>query len=412
MALSLIVGGCTKSVETPAETRVDSSLPNVEGLRTLPGATEVGFEWTPVYSNQIEGYYLYRMSGNSMKKIATIKDKYVSHYVDKDLKPNSTYTYQMSTYSADHHESTLGSVANVTTTSLPPKTATLGTVEPISFIKAIDGLPGRIKLIWRPHSFENVEYYVIERSDYKSTSWDEIDKVQGRLSAEYIDKDVKDSYVYRYRVKVKTNDGVVSKPSDVVEARSKPLPKGIAGVKATSDLPKKIILSWNQTTNTDFAYYKVYRSATSSMFYSFYGKTVNTEFEDLVNENGKTYYYKVVAVDGDGLESKMPDSPIAGMTMPALSAPIVSSARYNGSDITISWGGDDNAIKYNVTKEFEANGNTQKQNFTGVLESTFIDQDIYPGIKYKYHIIAIDKYGIASNPSDSVVITVPKEAKQ
>jgi uncharacterized protein len=408
MALSLMINGCEKTLETPKEPVVDASLPRVESIRTLPGSTEVGFEWTPIYSSQIEGYYLYRQSGNSMKKIATIKDRYISHYVDTDLKPNGTYTYQMSTYSADKHESGLSLAASVTTNGPVAKTATLGSIEPISFINAISGLPARIKIIWRPHSMENVEYYIIERNEYKSTSWDEVGKVKGRLSAEYIDHDIKDNYAYRYRIKVKTNDGVLSKPSDTVEAHSKPLPKGIMGVQATSNLPKKIMLTWSPSTTSDFAYYKVYRSPTSSLFYSFYGKTVNTEFEDLINDNGKTYYYRVVAVDVDGLESKQ-EGTVTGMTLSALNPPVVSSVKRDGGSIYITWGGDDNAVKYTINKEFELSGKTQKQSFTGIFESNFIDQDTMPGIEYKYKIIAIDKYGIASNPSDSVIIKIPKE---
>ena len=410
MALSLMINSCEKTLETPKEPVVDASLPRVESIRTLPGSTEVGFEWTPIYSAQIEGYYLYRQSGNSMKKIATIKDRYVSHYVDTELKPNTSYTYQMSTYSADKHESGLSMMANVTTLAPVAKTATLGSIDSVSFINAISDLPARIKIIWRPHSVENVEYYIIERNEYKSTSWDEVGKVKGRLNAEYIDKDIKDNYAYRYRIKVKTSDGVVSKPSDMVEAHSKPLPRGITGVQATSNLPKKIIVTWNASTTSDFAYYKIYRSPTSSLFYSFYGKTVNTEFEDLINDNGKTYYYRVVAVDVDGLESKQ-EGTISGMTLSALNPPVVSSAKYDGNSIYITWGGDDNAVKYTITKEFEMAGKTQKQSFTGIFESNFIDQDTARGTEYKYKIIAIDKYGIASNPSDSVIITIPKEQK-
>lgn len=412
MVLVLTIGGCTKTVETPKEPVIDTSLPSVEQIRTLPGATEVGFEWTPVYSTQIDGYYLYRMDGRTMKKIATIKDRYISHYVDTKLNPNTTYTYQMSTYSVDKHESGLSAMATVTTTNPVVKTPTTGSIDSVSFIKAIDGLPARIKIIWGPHPMENVEYYIIERSEYKTTSWDEIDKVKGRLNAEYIDKDIKDNYVYRYRIKVKTFDGVVSRPSEVVEARSKPLPRSISGVNATTNLPKKINLTWNASTESDFAYYKVYRSPTSSLLYSFYGKTLNTEFEDLVNDNGKKYYYKVVAVATDGLESKMPDSPIVGSTLAPLSAPVVSTARYDGSVVSFAWNGDENAIKYTVTKEFELSGKTQKQSFTGIFESNFIDQEtVVPGVEYKYNITAIDKYGIASKPSDNVIIKIPKEQK-
>lgn len=407
MALSFMINGCEKTLETPKEPVVDASMPRIEGIRTLAGSTEVGFEWTPIYSSQIEGYYLYRMEGNSMKKIATIKDKYVSHYVDTKLRPNSSYTYQMSTYSADKHESALSATASVTTTGLVANTPTVGAIDSVSFINAVSGLPACIKIIWRPHSMQGVDSYIIERNEYKSSSWEEVGKVKGRLNAEYIDKDIKDNSVYRYRVKVKTFDDVVSKPSDTVEAHSKPLPRGITGVKATADLPKKIILTWSPSTTTDFAYYKIYRSPTSGLFYTFFGKTVNTEFEDLINDNGKTYYYRVVAVDVDGLESKQ-DTTVAGMTLSALNAPSVSSVKHDGSSISISWAGDDNAIKYSVTKEFEISGKTKKQNFTGIFESNFVDQDTVPGVEYKYNIIAIDKYGIASKPSDSVLITIPK----
>lgn len=404
-----MIVGCTKTLETPKEPVVDASLPQVDALRTLSGATEVGFEWTPIYDERVDGYYLYRMSGNQPKRIATIKDKYSSHYVDTKLAPNSTYSYRMSTYSSDKYESGLSPIASATTTAPVAKTATLGQVEPISFIKAISDLPARIKIIWRPHSLENVEAYIVERNEYKSTSWEEVAKVKGRLSAEYIDKDIRDNYVYRYRIKVITVDGVVSKPSDTVEARSKPLPHAIVGVKATGDLPKKIVLTWNPSDANDFAYYKIYRSPTSSLLYSFHGKTANTEFEDLISDNGKTYYYKVTAVTKDGLESRQQDNPIAGMSMPALAAPVVTSVRHDGRTIYLSWNGDRNTVKYTITKEFKSAGSNKKQSFTGIFESTYQDSDTMPGVEYTYHVIAIDKYGIASDPSDSVIITVPKE---
>jgi uncharacterized protein len=278
-----------------------------------------------------------------------------------------------------------------------------------TFFTAISGLPAQAKVIWRPHALENVTTYIIERNEYKSTSWDEVGKVEGRLNAEFIDKELLNDYVYRYRVKVKTHDGVLSAPSQVVEARTKAAPRSIVGVQATSDLPKKILLTWEAFNEADFAYYKIYRSATSSLFYSFYGKTNSTTFEDLINDNGKMYYYKVVAVDKDGLESKQPENPVVGMTRPILSAPVVHAAKYDGRSVFMAWNSNENAIKYTITKEFKSAGETKTQSFTGIFENNFQDTDILLGVTYKYNIIAIDKFGIASKPSDSVMITIPKE---
>lgn len=409
VALALMITGCEKTLETPKEPVVDASLARVDALRTLPGSTEVGFEWTPLYDDQVEGYYLYRVEGNSLKKIATIKDKYVSHYVDTKLAPNTTYAYRISTYSPDKHESELSAIAVVTTTAAVAKTPTIGGIEPVSYVKAIGALPSRVKLIWRPHASENVESYIIERNEFKSTNWEEVGKVKGRLNAEYMDKGLRDNYVYRYRVRVKTFDDVVSRPSEVVEAQTKALPDMITGLRATSDLPKKVILTWNPSTTSDFTHYKIYRSPTTSLLYSYYGKTTNTEFEDYVNENGKIYYYKVVAVDKDGLESKQQESPIAGMTMPSLAAPVANAVKYDGRSVRLSWVGDRNTVKYTIIKEYKLNGETRKQNFTGIFEPNYQDMEVSSGVEYVYHIIAIDKYGIASNLSDAVVVTIPKD---
>jgi uncharacterized protein len=126
-----MIGGCTKTLETPKEPVIDASLPLVENIRTLASGNEIGFEWTPIYGNTIEGYYLYRLEGGRMKKIATIKDKYVSHYVDTKLAPNTTYSYQMSTYSSDKHESAPSLSISATTTTPVAKTPTVGVVEPV-----------------------------------------------------------------------------------------------------------------------------------------------------------------------------------------------------------------------------------------------------------------------------------------
>ena len=395
------MGGCSRSPDTPSQqaSQYDASLPKIDTMRTLPDINEIGFEWTPIHDDRVEGYYIYRVEGGNSKRIATIKDKYVSHYVDTKLKPETTYNYRMSTYSSSKKESEPSSMVSVTTT---------GTIESVPFLKAITGLPSRIKLVWRPHPMDRVESYIIERSELKSNEWKEIARIEGRLNAEYIDKDLKDNHFYRYRVKVKTYDGIISKPSDVVEATTKPLPKSVIGVGASTDLPKKIILKWEPVIQEDLSFYKIYRSSNSMMFYSYYGKTTATEFEDLINENGTNYYYKVVAVDVDGLESPEPKNAIMGTTLAALAAPKVSSVKQEGHSIALSWVGDEHAVKYNLTREFEEAGSTKKQNFTGIFEPHYYDTDTMPGVTYTYKITAIDKYGIASENSDAITITIPQ----
>lgn len=395
------MSGCSRSPDGPSQQQYqyDSSLPKIDTIRTLPDISEVGLEWTPVYDDRVEGYYIYRIEGGTPKRIATIKDKYVSHYVDTKLKPETSYNYRMSTYSTAKKESEPGATVLVTTT---------GTIESVAFLKAIGGLPGRVKLVWRPHTAERVESYIIERSDPKSSEWKEIARVEGRLNAEYIDKDLKANSMYRYRVKVKTHDGIISKPSETVEAGTKPLPMSVSGVSASTDLPKKIVLKWNPVVQDDFSFYKIYRSGNSMMFYSYYGKTTATEFEDLINDNGTNYYYKVVAVDVDGQESPEPKDAVMGTTLASLSAPRIVDVNQKGHSVSLSWAGDERAVKYSLLRECEANGEKTKRNFTGIFEPNYYDTDTVFGATCSYKITAIDRYGIASQASETVTVTIPK----
>lgn len=180
--------------------------------------TEVGFEWSPITDESVVGYYLYRSNPNDanskMQIVANIKDRFATHYVDRNLAPETTYSYQMRSYSQN---AISGSGTTVTAT-------TRALLESVPFAQAITGLPSRVKIVWRPHPDTRVASYIIERSDAGKNNWSKITEVQGRLNAEYIDSDVKDGKAYEYRIFVKTISGIVSKPSQNIGATTKELP--------------------------------------------------------------------------------------------------------------------------------------------------------------------------------------------
>ncbi|MDA3908512.1 MAG: hypothetical protein PF437_05445 [Sulfurimonas sp.] len=281
--LILFVSGCQNTLQPPAKPVIDQSLPILSNIKFLTEVTEVGFEWEPSSDERVSGYYIYRsnpeVTNGKLTRIATIKDKYSSHFVDTKLKPQTEYSYQFSTYSQAKRESRQSE-------TLVAKTQPL--IESISFLKAITGLPNRVKLIWRPHTSQRVEGYIIERNEFSSTKWEELASVNGRLTAEYIDSGLKENRVFRYRVKVKTYDGLISKESEIVQAGTKPLPIGIKNLSASRDIPKKIVLNWSASTEKDFSYYKVYRAINPLLFYTYLAKTKDITYEDLLNENGSS----------------------------------------------------------------------------------------------------------------------------
>ena len=399
--LVLLVSGCTTDPQPPKKPVIDQTLPKLTDIKFLPEVSEIGFEWKPSFDERVSGYYIYRsnpdVQNGKLERIATIKDKYSSHFVDTKLKPETRYYYRFSTYSKNKRESVAGDTISVTTAPL---------IKSVAFIKAITGLPHRVKLIWRPHSSQRVASYIIEKNDFTSTNWEELAVVEGRLNAEYIDGGLKENRVYRYRVKVKTYDGLISQPSQIVEAGTKPLPIEIKNLRATIDVPKKIVLSWDASVEKDFSYYKVYRSINPMLFYNYLAKTKDTQYEDLINANGKSYYYYVTTVDKDGLESPRQQNAIAGSSLAVPDTVYITSSNHDGRSIYITWKSlDKRAVKYSVIKQYKG----KKKVFTGIKGESFNDTDVARGVEYKYNVVSIDKYGLASKNSEDTIIEMPKE---
>ncbi|MBE0495936.1 MAG: fibronectin type III domain-containing protein [Campylobacterales bacterium] len=393
-----MMSGCQRGPLPPDVPAIDPNLPIVENIKTIPDMTDVGFEWTPQYDEGVEGYYLYRGTGEgALTRIATINDRYTSHYVDSGLIPETLYHYRMSTFTASKQESTPSAVVSAQTRPL---------LDSVPFVQAIVGLPSRVKLLWRPHPYERVESYIVERNELNSASWSRVAQVRGRLNAEYIDTGLKDNHMYRYRVMVRTFDGIISKPSDIIEAKTKPLPKMIEGIQATRTLPKKIVITWSPSSEPDISHYRVYRAPTSVLFYTFLAKTNEPKFEDLINTNGADRYYKVTAVDVDGLESLRQPNPIMGTTLDVPLPPAITGVRQDASGVLLTWSQvDQRAEKFEVIKK--ARGDTQV--IQGITSGQFLDHDIVKGVSYTYEVVAIDPYGLASKASQSVRVQIPNE---
>ena len=396
----MMLSGCGLQPQ-PSKPKIDLSLPTVTKIRTLSDIKSIALEWSPVYDERVQGYYLYRGKGSKLKRIAKIEDRYSSHYLDTDLMPDTIYEYRLSTYDKMGKESKASPVAKAKTLPIP---------ESVSFLEAIDHLPREVKLIWRPHPFQRVEWYIIERSEPAKEKWQQRATLKGRLNAEYIDKDLKDNHIYYYRVRVKTCDGILSKPSKTVKANTKPRPSIVRGLTATKNLPKKIIVRWQPNPEPDIDHYNVYKSIFEIGPYIVAAKTKRTEYVDLIDEDGAKRYYKVTAVDSDGLESFKQDVPVVGQTLPKPLPPVIDEQRFENGTLYLRWESPDGrAVKY-IVKKIEKEGFLKENvyTFTNIRSTTFTDAGLKPGVKYIYTVIAVDKYGIESKPSKEIVIKVPK----
>lgn len=411
-ALILLVSGCTNQVNLgqPKVPKVDESLEVVDSssIRSIPDMNAVAFEWRKVDDPRVIGYHFYRANmqeeGTKLKLIDTVENKYTTHYVDKDLEPNTKYVYKISSAIDGEEESRTTSDYVV---------STLPRFEGVSFIQAISNLPKQIKIIWRPHSNERVESYRVERSTPQSAEWEKIATVKGRLQAEYIDDDLDDNVIYNYRVITQTFDDIKSNPSTIVKAQTKPLPLGILGLKVTNNLPRKITLNWQPSDSTDVIRYNIYRSSNAESSFDKI-KSVNAQtlqFDDFINEDGKIYFYKISSIDKDGLESDLNINSTMGATLSKLNKPIITLAQIQGERAILNWqAGDRRAVSYNIIKTIkESFFKSKTVKIEGITSLRYEDKDIVRGVEYKYAIQSVDQFGIASEMTNETALILPKQ---
>jgi uncharacterized protein len=408
--LVLLISGCTTAnLFGPEKPKIDQNLESVdsESIRTIPDITSVAFEWRKVEDLKVDGYYLYRAEmgkeGSKLKRVAFIDNRYTTHYVDADLEPNTRYMYSLASGTKDGKESAPTSTYAV---------QTLPVLDSVSYIQAISNMPRQVKILWRPHENERIKYYTIERSIPTSTTWNKIATLQGRFQVEYIDTNLENNFAYMYRLKAHTYDHIASKPSEIARAMTKPLPLAANNIRASMDQPRKIIVSWEPSETNDVIMYKIYSSSSADGSYS-HLKSVSsgfTHYEDIIKEDGKTRFYKVAAVDKDGLESTLLMSPAMGSTLPKLNRPIITLAQIQGQRVILNWQAGDNRAQsfviYKTVKHSFFNRKTTKIN--GVQDLRFEDSDILRGVEYLYTIESIDQYGITSEPTQEVSLTLPK----
>lgn len=398
-ATLILFSACAKQPLAPAEPIIDPTLPTMTINGHIKSMTTIAFEWKPLTDARVKGYYVYRndpgSSNEKLNRIDTVDGRYVSHFTDEDLRPNTTYVYRFSSFNKKMQESEASETFRVTTNPVLPS---------VSFFDSIGNLPRMAKLIWRPHDNPSVKEYILERQILEKAEWEQVATIQNRLQAEYIDTRLDDNRVYKYRLRAVTYEGVESTPSDIVKVNTKPLPKTVQELFATTKEPKKIILSWTANNEKDLAFYNIYRSTSGDGGYDYYVKLNETKFEDVINEDGMNYYYKVTAVDTDGLESQMQDNPVHGSTLSKPRTPSLIDAVVKNNTAVLRW--KDNGTRaqsFTIIKTtHEGWLNSITQEITGIKQTNYTVKDLLPDTRYQFQVIAVDSNNINSEPTEAV----------
>ncbi|MDP2850285.1 MAG: hypothetical protein Q8O20_04350 [Sulfuricurvum sp.] len=400
LVLSLFsFSGCVPQPVAPKAVTIDSTLPTPSLNGFIADITSIAFEWKPLEDPRVSGYYVYRNTPGAedqkLQRIATIDSRFATHFVDSDLKPGSEYQYRFSAITKEGSESVASETMLVATQPM---------IAPISFFQSVGNMPRSAKLLWRPHPNGKINGYVIERQEATDQKWVAIATITGRLNAEYIDRDLKDSQVYHYRIKATTFDKLTTEPSEVSKVITKPLPPEIRNITSTNNLPRAITLGWEASTISDLSHYNIYRSSTPNGSFEYHVKLESTSFTDTITEDGKFYFYKITAVDKDGLESLQSSVATQGSTLSKPQTPIAYEGKVVNKTAELQWkNSDPRTVSYTVVKTTKTSWITRESiDINNITETTFRDSDIKPDTGYLYEILSVDKNGIRSLPTEAI----------
>ncbi|STP12291.1 fibronectin domain-containing lipoprotein [Helicobacter mustelae] len=393
-----LIQGCFFLESEVNKRRVDNTLSKVEGIRTISDVTSAGIEWQlPSDIEQISGYVIYAIDDKKTPKILhVIKNPFATHYYVGKLKPQSSYNYQIAA---------LGRQNNI---SVKSENITIKTsyIDPIENVFASKDLPKQIKIFWSPHPNPSIQRYIIERRA-ENGQFLRVGVVPHRLYVEFFDQNLEDDKAYTYRVLAESFEGALSLPSKSVSGITRKPPLPLQNITASNNLVKSILLHWDVPQNpiSPIARYKIFASPMLNQGFKFLAQTKQNSYKDQNLKDGEIRYYKIIAVDADGVDGEMPNGAVEGNALPLPATPKVIAARMiNGNMALLQWRMPENARQIAHFKVCRLANGGSKVCFDNISQEEFIDKEMKPQIKYQYSVQSIDANDLESLPSQSFTL--------
>ncbi len=382
----------------------------VSGLAARAGLIrKIVLTWLPISDPNIRGYSILRKSGQSnWEKINTLEGQTLNTYTDENLGDEMTYAYRVVS-------------VNLVGTESPPSAAvtatTKGPPSPVKKLEAVSRQARKVPLTWSPVNEPEVKGYAIFRSAKNSGPFEKGAFVEGRETTQFVDGGKKDFWSegtslndgtrYFYKVQAVNVVDVHSLDSPMVYAVTKPVPKPVTGLQAAQGEVKQVTLRWNPNAEGDIVKYEIFRGDEPTSV----DKRIRDvpgdihEFSDQGLDDGTKYYYRLRAVDKDGLEGQHSGT-VLSATKPVPLKPTGVRAVVEGNQIRLRWNpnGEKDIVKYIVG---------QKGFFfwDRVGESAGIEYlfrgEMKKGKTLTFRISAIDQTNLEGAPSEEISITIP-----
>lgn len=264
----------------------------------------------------------------------------------------------------------------------------------------------RVGLAWGAAADARVTGYVVQRATAAAGPWSDVTGVLGALS--HTDTGLANGTRYYHRVVAVDAAGTRSPPSNSTSSvpSDTDSPGAASAVTVVPAGSFRLQVSWAASSAGDLAGYEVQRAGSAAgPFSRIAGPVGGTTFTNDGLPSGSTWYYRVVAIDDDGLRSA-PSAPSAGTVAPSPPSGLRIVAVADRS-VAMAWNGTSEAVtRYVVERSTSSGGPFTTVGSTG--GTSFTDGGLSNGTTYFYRVRAEDAAGASSSPS-AVVSAVPAD---
>ena len=239
----------------------------------------------------VTGYDLYRATGSPSGEFVRVGSATSNTFTDTGLTPSTVYQYRVQARDAAGNVSAFSPIGPAMTagpcTTPPPAPGNL-TIVAFS--------PSAVSLRWGivvPNFGCNPAGINVERAT-GTGAFTTIAQIA--FTTNYVDTSVAPNTTYRYQVRTRSANGLISGPSNLVQlttpnACTPPLPLG--GLTVTSVTTTSVSLSWAGPTNPACFAYDVLRATGTSTSFTLVGSTTNLSFTNVGLTQSTVYRYIV-----------------------------------------------------------------------------------------------------------------------
>ena len=294
-------------------------------------------------------------------------------------------------------------------------------------LRVVSGELRSIPLKWDPVLLGDVAGYVIERALREKGDFQRVGTVDDRFETAFVDHgadlapkaqpgsaaDLGDGATYFYRVRAFDSTGAISAaPSRVGEATTVATPGRPDDLRIYSYQTGKIALTWRPASDPTVAGYTIYRSPSESGDYLPVGKVdgrYTTTWVDRGLEPLRVFYYRVAALNLAGGEG-VPTASTRGVTRPVPLPP--AALRIEQQDLGVvrlhfEPNVEPNIAGYRLLRTREGNESEEVAAVLGADQSTWEDRAVAANETVRYRVVAFDRDGLVSEPSEPVALNAP-----